>query len=135
MNTASRTISSHQHDAALLEVLISILMFSFGILGLIGLQARAIGFSLNAEDRNRAALLADDVASLMWLNNSVTVPAADLTAWQVRVANQSAGGLPNGLGTETAVAGTTTSADIEITWRKPSSPASEPDSRLTPVSR
>lgn len=80
MTNTSRTVNSRQHGVALLEVLISILIFSFGILGLIGLQARAIGFSLDAEDRNRAALLADDVASLMWLNNSVTLPAADLTA-------------------------------------------------------
>ena len=40
---------------------------SVGLLGLIGLQARAVNFSVNAEDRNRAALFANDVASGMWL--------------------------------------------------------------------
>jgi type IV pilus assembly protein PilV len=122
---------TRQRGAALLEVLISILLFSFGILGLVGLQARAIGFSLDAENRNRAALLANDIASVMWLNRSVTVPAADLTAWQTRVGTQSAGGLPSGVGTATAVAGTTTSADILITWHAPSRAASEADSQLT----
>jgi type IV pilus assembly protein PilV len=122
---------ARQQGAALLEVLISILLFTFGILGLVGLQVRAIGFSVDAENRNRAALLANDIASLMWLNRSVTVPAADLTAWQTKVATQSAGGLPDGVGTATAVAGTTTSADVLITWRAPSRATSEADSRLT----
>ena len=53
-----------QQGFALLEVLVSILIFSFGVLGLDRLQARAITLSTDAEDRNRAALLASDIASL-----------------------------------------------------------------------
>jgi type IV pilus assembly protein PilV len=131
MIKTTRPIAANQQGAALLEVLISILLLSFGILGLIGLQARAISLSLDAENRSRAALLADDMASVMWLNRSVIVPAADLTAWQARVSSQTTGGLPNGAGTATAVAGTTTSADIQITWRAPARIASEADSQLT----
>ena len=52
-----------QSGVALIEVLISILLFSLGILGLIGLQARAISFSVDAEDRNRAALFANEIAT------------------------------------------------------------------------
>jgi type IV pilus assembly protein PilV len=52
---------------ALIEALVSILIFSFGVLGLIGLQASAINFSVDAEDRNRAALFANEIASSMWL--------------------------------------------------------------------
>jgi type IV pilus assembly protein PilV len=114
-----------------MEVLVSVLLLSFGILGLVGLQARAIGFSVDAEDRNRAALLANDIASDIWLNRSVTVPADTLKNWQAKVGNAGAAGLPNGEVTVTAVAGTTNSADIRITWRAPSRKTAEAGSVLS----
>ncbi|QRF60963.1 type IV pilus modification protein PilV [Variovorax paradoxus] len=116
---------SAQTGVALLEVLVSILIFSFGLLGLIGLQARAISFSVDAEDRNRAALLANEIVSLMWLNQSPTVPAADLDAWKTRVAAPGSGGLPGGEGS-VDVSGKT--ANVTITWQ---APAANSGSRLT----
>ncbi|WP_418127062.1 fimbrial assembly protein [Variovorax sp. KK3] len=95
----------------------SILIFSLGLLGLIGLQARAVSFSSDAEDRNRAAMLANELSTSMWLGNSVNVDATTLTNWQTRVNSPSAGGLPNGSGTVTVTAGV---AEILITWRPPS---------------
>ena len=112
-----------QRGVALLEALISILIFSFGVLGLIGLESRAINFSVDAEDRNRAALFASEVASNMWLTNSVTVNASSnptLAAWQANVADPTKSGLPNGQLTVAAVAGTTNAADITVTWQPPS---------------
>ena len=50
----------------LIEVLVSLLIFSFGFLGLIGMQARAVQLSTDAEDRSRAALLANDIVTTMW---------------------------------------------------------------------
>lgn len=117
-----------QGGVALLEVLVSILLFSLGILGLIGLQARAISLSVDAEDRNRAALLANEVASEMWMRQSVVLPAAMLEAWQDRVGDPQAGGLPNGEGDVTVVG---RAADVTITWRPPARAAGEDDSRLT----
>lgn len=108
-----------QAGVALLEVLVSVLLFSLGLLGLIGLQARAISFSVDAEDRNRAALLANEITAQMWINKSVNVPAAVLTAWQERVASPTNGGLPKGVGTVTADA-TGAGANVEITWQLPS---------------
>ncbi|NDZ12664.1 fimbrial assembly protein [Variovorax sp. WS11] len=116
---------------ALLEVLIAILVFSFGVLGMIGLQARAIGISVDAADRNRAALLANEIASTMWLGNTVSVASGTLTAWKARVADPASGGLPSGVGTVTAVSGTTNSADIKITWRAPTRASAEGDSQLS----
>lgn len=119
-----------QAGVALLEVLVSLLLFSFGVLGLIGLQARAITMSTDAEDRGRAALLANDVASTMWLNKSTTIIDTSAgSAWQTRVADLDAGGVPNGQLTITAVTGT--SADIKITWKAPSRSASDAASTLT----
>ncbi|MDN6883131.1 type IV pilus modification protein PilV [Variovorax sp. CAN2819] len=127
MKYPSEKTRRSQAGVALLEVLISVLLFSLGLLGLIGLQARAVSFSVDAEDRNRAALLANEVVALMWLNQSATVPAAALTAWKARVKDPKSGGLPSGDG-QVDVAATAKSADVTITWQAPSQSTS---SKLT----
>ena len=116
-----------QAGVALLEVLVSVLLFSLGVLGLIGLQARAINLSIDAEDRNRAALIANDIAATMWTTRTVVIDAA---AWTTRASNPQAGGLPSGNVTITSDA-MTNSADIVITWRPPQRATTEPVSRLT----
>lgn len=121
----------HEGGVALLEVLIALLIFSFGILGLIGLQARAISVSTDAGDRNRAALLANDIASTMWLSKSVVIDTSPGSVWQTQVADAANEGLPNGAVTVTTVAGTTNSADIVITWKAPTRAATAPSSQLT----
>jgi type IV pilus assembly protein PilV len=108
-----------------------VLIFSFGVLGLIGLQATAINFSVDAEDRSRASLLANEIASSMWLAGSVTVTSAQLAAWQTRAANATQSGLINGNVTITPTAGTTNSTDIVISWRAQSDAASAPTRQLT----
>ncbi|MBT2336434.1 type IV pilus modification protein PilV [Variovorax paradoxus] len=119
-----------QAGFALLEVLVSLLLFSFGVLGLVGLQARAIGLSTDAEDRNRAALLASDIASAMWLGKSVSVDTSASSVWQKRVGDTAKGGLPNGAVAVTAVGAN--GADIQITWKAPSrTGTSEQSSTLT----
>ncbi|MET3379025.1 type IV pilus modification protein PilV [Variovorax paradoxus] len=109
-----------QHGVAMIEVLVAVLILSFGVLGLIGLQARAINVANDAEDRNQAALLADEIIAAMWINRSTTVAAADVTAWDTTVGSR----LPNGDGTVTAVPGDATlsgsAADVAITWKQPS---------------
>jgi type IV pilus assembly protein PilV len=115
-----------QHGVGLIEVLISLLIFSFGILGLVGLQARATLFSTNAEDTNRAALLANEAGTAMWNNNSVTLPAATVTAWQARVATAASAGLPGASGV-ISVAGNV--AQISITWRPPQAASGASDYR------
>jgi type IV pilus assembly protein PilV len=102
---------------ALIEVLVSILIFSFGVLGLIGLEASAVNFSVDAEDRNRAALFASDIASTMWLNGTVAVTSAQLVTWQSNIANTALStGLPSGTVSINATPGTTNSADILVQW-------------------
>jgi type IV pilus assembly protein PilV len=123
-----------QRGVALIEALVSILIFSFGVIGLIGLEARAINFSVDAEDRNRAALFASEVASTLWLSgngsgNVATAIAANLGAWQTRVADPTGAGLPTGVINVVQV-GTTNAADITITW-KPPQRATTDSSKLT----
>ncbi|WP_418128883.1 type IV pilus modification protein PilV [Variovorax sp. 375MFSha3.1] len=119
-----------QQGFALLEVLVSILIFSFGVLGLVGLQARAISLSVDAEDRNRAALLANDIASAMWLAKSVSaVDTSAGSAWQKRASAQDQGGLPNGAITVTSEG--SNSVDIVITWKAPSRASTDQSSTFT----
>jgi type IV pilus assembly protein PilV len=112
-----------QAGVALLEVLVAVLLFSLGLLGLIGLQARAVSFSVDAEDRNRAAILANELVATMWLNRSTTLSADALKAWNKRVGDPQSGGLPGGNGTVSPV-GTGNAADVTITWQAPSSSTS-----------
>ncbi len=113
------------------EALISILVFSFGVLGLLGLEARAISSSVDAEDRNRASLFASEIASSMWLAGTVNYSAAQLAAWQASVADATKVGLANGFVSVVPVAGTTNATDITITWKPPARTVADQASVLT----
>lgn len=123
-----------QGGVALIEALISILIFSIGVLGLIGLEASAINFSVDAEDRNRAALFASEITSYMWLNGTVTVPSAQYGTWQNNIANTALPtGLPSGTLNITTTAGTTNSSDITITWVEPTDKTATPRQLTTRI--
>lgn len=109
-------LSRAQRGMSLIEVLVSVLIFSFGLLGLLALQARATQFSASAEDTSRAALLANEIGAEMWAARTVNLPAATISAWQARVAAPEVDGLPDGLGNVTV---TGTVAEITISWRPP----------------
>lgn len=117
-----------QRGVTLLEVLVSVLIFSFGILGLVALDARSTQFSVNAEDRTRASLLANELASRMWTQGTVDLPAADVADWQARVEDPAAEGLANGVG---AVVVNGNTAEITITWRAPFNPEAGGGNRYT----
>lgn len=112
--------SEHQRGVALIEVLMAVLIFSVGILGLVGLQSRAIQLSMDTEDRNRAALLANELVNEMWLRRAPTVPADVVTAWKAKVAATTQSGLPGGEG-EYSVTGR--QADVTIKWQSPGASA------------
>ena len=101
---------------SLIEVLIVVLLFSFGLTGLVAIQARAVQYSVSAEDSGRAALLANELAAQMWAANTVNLPTADIDAWTARVTDASNGGLPNGTA-EVTVNGNV--ARVTIQWRPP----------------
>jgi len=128
-----RTPSRRQRGVALIEVLVAILIFSIGVLGLIGLQSRAIAVSMDTEDRNRASLLANELVSMLWLRGTSGITADEKTAWEGRVANTIGGGLPNGDGdyTITALTGGRRQVDVTITWKPPGRKTADPESRLT----
>lgn len=66
----NHTRQKMQQGAVLLEALVSILIFSIGILGLVGLQAAAIKNSIDAKYRSDASYLANQIISQMWIDRS-----------------------------------------------------------------
>lgn len=98
---------------SMIEMLVGVLIVSFGILGLITLQSRALQVSVSSEDSQRAALLASEMAAQMMNLNTVNLNSAVVTAWAARVADP-ASGVANGTGTVTVTNATT--ARVTITW-------------------
>lgn len=115
---ACRRRAQAQHGFGLVEVLVALLVFSIGLVGMIGLQARAAQFSSQAEDRARAAMLANDLVATMWTEGSTALDEATLAAWRERVADGSGRGLPGGEGelSEPDADGVVT---ITIEWTPP----------------
>lgn len=112
---------------SLLEVLVALLLFSFGILGFVALQARATAFSLDAEDRTRAAMLANELISTMWMQGTNSLPAATVTAWKNKVTDRTVSGLavPTGYDPTVSTNATTGVTTITINWRAPSKATTE----------
>lgn len=65
-----------QQGSVLLEALVAFLIFSMGILGVIGLQATAINNTLDARFRSDAAFLANQIIAEMWTDPVFTAATA-----------------------------------------------------------
>ncbi|MEI8171278.1 MAG: type IV pilus modification protein PilV [Rhodoferax sp.] len=90
--TKTHIRARQQTGSMLIEVLIAILIFSIGILGIVGLQASAVTASTDARYRSEAALLANELIGRMWASDrtqttlqaaydSSTGTGAAYTAW------------------------------------------------------
>lgn len=117
MNPMQRT-RRHQRGMMMLEVLIALLIFTVGVLGMVKMQAVASSNSVNSEDRATAALLADDLIAQMWAAKPISAQpsAAVLAGWTARVqaslrgADVSASTFPGAAGPGTAT--------IVIKWNR-----------------
>jgi type IV pilus assembly protein PilV len=97
---------------ALIEVMVGLLIFLVGVLGIIGLQAKAIQFTVQAEDRSRAALLANELVAQMWTQQSTALSDEDVGKWKARVADA----LPDASASVNTNGGVTT---VQIQWKSP----------------
>lgn len=104
-----------QTGFSLIEMLVGVLIITFGLLGLITLQSRALVVSGSSEDSQRAAILAQEMASTLINLNTTDVNPAVIDKWAQRVADPTQGGVPNGVGT--VVPASKTQARITVTWR------------------
>lgn len=112
-------IKSFQQGSALLEGLIAILIFSFGILAIMGLQAVSLENSATAKYRTDASLLAGQIIGQMWAdqanisNYATGITYAPKTAWQTQVAAT----LPKGTGT--VAVGAANQVTVTVSWQTP----------------
>lgn len=124
-----------QSGSVLLEVLVSVVIFAVGILGLIGLQATAIKQSTDAQYRSNAAMLANKLLGEMWvgaannaaLQSGFAKGGARYNAWRDSDVKALLPGVVNNTPTEPNV---TVAADgtvtITIRWHPPSDPSTGP---------
>ncbi|MCW5576102.1 MAG: type IV pilus modification protein PilV [Burkholderiales bacterium] len=69
-----------QKGVMLLEALIGILIFSVGILAMVGIQAAAFSASADAKNRADAAAFASDIISRIWMSVDRTSDASIVTS-------------------------------------------------------
>ncbi len=116
----------------LLEALIAILIFSIGVLAVMGLQATAVKLAGDAKYRSDAALLAEELIAQLWVSDRVPANMAanfssaaagpGYAAWLSRVRSTLPGTATNppvvtvDTITGTATTGTTT---ITVLWQAP----------------
>ena len=81
-------IAKSQSGFTLIEVLVSIVIVSVGLLGLVSMQSRGIGFSMDAEDRNKAALLANELVSAMWVAASDDLSDDVIADWKEKIQSE-----------------------------------------------
>lgn len=121
-----------QAGATLLEVLIALLLFAFGILGLLGMQAVASQLTGEAKYRAEAAMYADQLIGQMWADNAANLAndyatdnsGAKFIEWRNQI--QAAGtGLPGATGANAPIV--TVDADnvvtVTILWQGPTEAA------------
>lgn len=113
----ARPLSSHRRSAGftMIEVLVALLVFSLGVLGLVAIQATATRMANDARDKAVATFLADQILARMLISDPTTALSfahhatgttacnptgaasanATVTAWLAEVTQQ----LPNAVST------------------------------------
>jgi type IV pilus assembly protein PilV len=137
MMTISATRKS-QKGVMLLEALISILIFSMGILALIGLQARAIASVSDANYRSQASFLADQIIGQMWVDRTnladYSLPAgsaAALTPWLAQVNDKLPGTQANP--PQITVNAATGQVTVTVLWQPPNASAPHSQTAVTQI--
>lgn len=140
--------TSFQSGFLLLEGLIAVLIFSIGILAIVGMQAAAVKTVGDAKYRSDASILANELIGRMWASDRATLQTdfsspggASYVAWRNKVAATLPGVTVTGGGTllpavtvsSTGVgAGTVT---VTIQWKAPNEHADDPAHRHVVVAQ
>ena len=125
----------NQQGVILLESLIGILIFSMGILAMVGMQGAAIKHSTDAKNRADASYLADAIIGQMWADRAnlasyanypgagatctpsgAASGSANVTGWLASVSNA----LPNAIaGKQQIVVGAGNLVTVTVCWKAP----------------
>ena len=133
----------HQSGVMLLEALIAILIFSVGILALVGLQAAAVKQSTDARYRSEAALLASELFGQMWvsdrtvasLQNNFNTGNTAYNAWLARVSATLPGVVVNTITAPNVAVDAQGITTIELFWIAPNEPAGAAPHRYITISQ
>ena len=121
-----RNAGARQRGATLLEALIGILIFSVGILALVGMQALAIKHMSDAKYRSDASFFADEIIGQMWVNRAnlgnyvyagAGAPPAAINDWVASIQNALPGVTAATNLPIITVAGTTVT--VTVRWQLP----------------
>jgi type IV pilus assembly protein PilV len=114
-----------QGGVMLLEALVAILLFSIGILAVVGMQATAVQDLSQAKYRSEAAFLSDQLISEMWGNSAnvaqyawggAGTPPAEIASWVGTVQNR----LPGATDFPPTIAVTPANqVTVTVRWRAP----------------
>lgn len=122
------TAGQAQKGVMLIEALIGLLIFSIGILALLGMQATAMRATVDSKYRSEASFLANEIIGQMWVdrNNlaSYATPSncaahSVCSAWLARVQEM----LPNASGADApSIVVSGQQVTVTIFWRRPGEP-------------
>lgn len=120
---------ARQDGMAVVENLVAILIFSFGILGIVGLLASSMKSSASAKYRNDASMLANQIVGQMWISdksntalktNFESPAGASFVAWQTSVGSLLPGVDPSAeTNLPTVVIDANNVATVTVRWRAP----------------
>jgi type IV pilus assembly protein PilV len=150
-------MGKHQSGVLLIEALIAILIFSIGVIALMGVQAASVRTTSDAKIRMDAEFFADQLLSEMIVNArdgtgqinpaqlqttyGSAAAGAGFIRWRDRVNNLDRGGLPGAQNPATApvvavtqLAPNVAGVAITVFWRAPNDLPSAPPRRLVTTS-
>jgi len=114
-----------QSGSYLLEALIAILIFAFGVLGLIGLLGSSIRVTNEARFRSEAANLASAMIADMWGRTAANIDSefasggSRLAAWTSKAASLLPGADPPDVAVAPGVTSESRSVVVTVYWKLP----------------
>jgi len=134
-----------QRGSMLLEAFIAILIFSMGILAIVGMQASAVKSSTDARYRSEASLLANDLISQMWDGDRTPTTmqtnfqggggtdGAAYTAWYSKVQATLPGAAANP--PVVSIDPATSIVTVAVQWKAPNDASTDPAHRFNLVAQ
>lgn len=119
------SVMKKQRGMAIVENMIAILIFAFGILGIVGLLAASMKNSASSKYRNDASMLANQIVGQMWTadksntalkTNFESPSGANFVTWKTSVTNLLPGVAANPPTVEIDASNTTT---VTVRWQSP----------------
>ncbi|HXZ92776.1 MAG TPA: hypothetical protein VEG36_07835 [Burkholderiales bacterium] len=118
--------ASKQQGMLLLEALVGILIFSIGILAMLGMQSVGMRNTIDSKYRSEAAYLANQIVGTMWVDRANIATYDDagggnarLAAWQNQVTSLLPMDPANPPSTAPSITITGRQAKVVVLWKRP----------------